>query len=515
MPTSTLRLASSDELDGRRAVDGPRRSAVTPTPWAARAAVLVPAFLMLCLGLVGLDRHSVWRDEAASLVAARRSLPELWTMLGNVETVHALYYTLLHAWLQLGGGEVWARVPSVLAMTAAAGLVAAVGSRLVSPTVGLVAGLLFAVNPSVSYYAQEARSTALVAAVALLAVWFLLRAVDRRPGWWAAYAVACLVLIGLNLLAVLVPLSLVLTLLAWGRTRRVLLRWALATAPALLLTGVLLAVTSRQPFQVGWIPRPGVGSLRDLAHLALGPTLPLVVLGALLVLAGMLPGGPRPERRLRALAVPLLVLPPAALLAASFVQPVFVARYVFPSVAPAALLAALGVVRLARAVVRRPHPAGPALVAAAAVLLVSVVGVGAQRAERTPGSRPDDLAGAADIIDRQAAPGDVVLFLPDNRRLLSLVYPGSFDGVRDVSLAQGPDATGNLTGRPLPLATTLENLSASRRVWVVGRPGLQLLPSETDAQAELELLRRDFRPVQRTGSHGVGIALYVPRSTST
>jgi len=510
-----LRLASPEEVDGRRAVAGSRLTALRRSPRVRRASVLVPAVLMLCLGLVGLDRHSVWRDEAASLVAARRSLPELWTMLGNVDTVHGVYYALLHAWLQLGTGEVWARVPSVLAMTVAAALVAAIGTRLVSAPVGLLAGLLFAVNPSVSYYAQEARSTALVAAVALLAVWFLLQAVDRRPGWWAAYAVACLVLVALNLLAVLVPLALVLTLLRWGRTRRVLLRWALATAPAVLLTGVLLAVTSRQPFQVGWIPRPGVGSVRDLAHLALGPTLPLVVLGALLVLTGMLPGGPRPERRLRALAVPLLVVPAAALLAASFVQPMFVPRYVFPSVAAVALLAALGVVRLARAVTRRRHPATLALAAAAAVLAVSVVGVGAQRQERTPDSRPDDLAGAARIIDRQAVPGDVVLFLPDNRRLLSLVYPRSFDRVRDVSLAQGPDATGNLTGRPLPLAAILENLSESRRVWVVGRPGLQLIPSETDARAELDLLGRDFLPVQRTGSHGVGITLYVQRSTSS
>ena len=58
-----------EEVDGRRAAADSRLTALRRSPWGRRAAVLVPAVLMLCLGLVGLDRHSVWRDEAASLVA--------------------------------------------------------------------------------------------------------------------------------------------------------------------------------------------------------------------------------------------------------------------------------------------------------------------------------------------------------------------------------------------------------------------------------------------------------------
>lgn len=516
--TSTLAVASAQKVDDFRHHEDHQGVARPADDRAGALVVVVPAALMLCLGLLGLDRHSVWRDEAASLVAARRSLPELWTMVGHVDIVHALYYALLHVWLQVGSGEAWARVPSVLAMAAAAGLVGLVGARLVSPSVGLVAGLLFAVNPSVSYYAQEARSTALVVAVALLATWLLLQAVDRSPRWWAAYAAACVVLVALNLLAILVPLGLALTLLWWGGSRRVLLRCAVATATTVPVAVALLVISSRQPFQIGWIPRPGLGSVRDFAHLSLGPTLPLVVIVGLLLLAGILPTRVPAEHRLQALALPLMVLPTSALVVVSLVQPVFVPRYVFPSVAAVSLLAGLGVVRLGRAAARltsRSARSATTLVAAVAVLVVAVAGVGAQRLERTPASRPDDLAAAAAIIAAGARPGDAVVFLPDDRRLLELVYPGSFEGVRDVALAASPEAVGNLAGRPLPLPTTLDNLSASPRVWAVGRPGLALLASETNARAELGLLDRTFVPVERAGSHGVGITLYVKQRASS
>ncbi|KOG89382.1 hypothetical protein ADK38_14590, partial [Streptomyces varsoviensis] len=73
----------------------PPRRAITA------AAVLLPAAVMLGLGLWGLDRGGMWRDEGATFQLARRSLPELWHALGHVDAVHGLYYLLMH-WL-LGG----------------------------------------------------------------------------------------------------------------------------------------------------------------------------------------------------------------------------------------------------------------------------------------------------------------------------------------------------------------------------------------------------------------------------
>lgn len=513
--TATYPVVAPGAVDDPTPGTGAETSVRARTSRAAVAAAAVPAVLMLVLGFVGLDRHSMWRDEAATLVATRRSPDELWSMLSHLEAVHALYYTLLQAWLQPADGVVWARVPSAVAMAAAAGLVGVLGTRLVSAQVGLVAGLLFAVNPSVSFYAQEARSTALVVAVALLSTWLLLQAVERRRAWWAAYAAASALLVGLNLLACLVLVAHAVTLLGWRTPGRVLRRAALAVLPAVGVAVVLVTVTGRQPYQLGWIPRPGTGSARDFAHLALGPTVPLVLLAIVLVVVGAAAARTPSQRRLRALAVPLLVLPATLLLAVSLVQPVFVPRYVFPSVAAAALLAAQGLVVLAGLVGARAGRRAPVVVVGLVVAVVVLGGAGAQRLERTAASRPDDLAAAAAAVAAGARPGDGLLFLPDNRRLVALVYPGSFAQVHDVALADGPVEARNLTGRPLPLAAVLANLEASPRVWVVGRPGLAPSASEPDTVAETALLRRSFVAVERPAVHGIGITLYVKRPVSS
>ena len=476
-----------------------------------RAVLWVPVLAVLALGFLGLDRRSVWRDEAASLVAARRSLPELWAMLAHVESVHAVYYTFLHGWLWFGGGEVWARVPSVLAMAAAAGLLGVVGARLASVPVGLLAGLLFAANPSVSFYAQEARSTALVAAFALLATWLLLRAEERQSRCWVGYALACAVLVGLNLLALLVPVAHAVTLLLRHR-RRALVPWAVATIPALVVGVVLGATAGLQPYQIAWIPTPGLSSVRDFVLLALGPNLAVAGLVAALLLVAVLPGRDGSLPRLRALALPLAVLPSVVLVLVSLVHPIFVPRYVFPSVAAVSLLAAGGVLRLGRFVASRTGPRAVLVVAVAAVLAVGVGGIGAQRLDRTAASRTDDLAAAARVVAGAARPGDAVLFLPSNRRLVALVYPRSFAGLRDIGLAETPVQADNLMGRPLPLAVVLRNIAASGRVWALGRPGLALQPVDQAARAELDLLQRDFDAVPYTEAHGVGITLFVRRT---
>ncbi|MGW1592971.1 glycosyltransferase family 39 protein, partial [Streptomyces sp. NPDC002343] len=63
-----------------------------------RAAVPgVPALVMLVLGLWRLDRDGMWRDEAVSFQVGRRTVPQIWRLLHDVDAVHGLYYLLLHA----------------------------------------------------------------------------------------------------------------------------------------------------------------------------------------------------------------------------------------------------------------------------------------------------------------------------------------------------------------------------------------------------------------------------------
>ncbi len=140
-----------------------------------------PALLTLVVTLYRIGVPSFTRDEGATLLAVHRSFPQMIRMLGNVDVVHTEYYALIWAVSRVvGSGELAARAPSAVAMAVAAGGVTLLGQRLVSGRAGLAAGLLFAAFPSVSFYAEDAREYALVTALATIASYLLVRALQVR-----------------------------------------------------------------------------------------------------------------------------------------------------------------------------------------------------------------------------------------------------------------------------------------------------------------------------------------------
>ena len=165
-------LARSPRVSAARHADGPDRLA---TGWVA----VGPALITLVVTLYRIGVPSFTRDEGATLLAVHRSFPQMIRMLGNVDVVHTEYYALIWAVSRLAGsGELAARAPSAVAMAVAAGGVTLLGQRLVSGRACLAAGLLFAAFPSVSFYAEVAREYALVTALATVASYLLVRALQ-------------------------------------------------------------------------------------------------------------------------------------------------------------------------------------------------------------------------------------------------------------------------------------------------------------------------------------------------
>src|ERR1700753_2732415 len=112
-------------------------------------------------------------------------------MLHNIDAVLGLYYFGLHLWMAVFGDSATAmRVPSVIAMAAAAGVVGLIGRRLAGNVAAIPRGLVFALIASVSGYAQEARPYAFATLFAALATLMFLRAMER-PKWsrWALYTI--------------------------------------------------------------------------------------------------------------------------------------------------------------------------------------------------------------------------------------------------------------------------------------------------------------------------------------
>jgi mannosyltransferase len=134
--------------------------------WRAGTARYWPAVLaaavMAVLGLWGLARDSsMGNDEVATRWAALLNLHQLARLLRHVDAVHGLYYLLMHGWMVAGTSPAVLRIPSVVSMVVAVALIT--GRRLTgSAWAALFAGLIVALTPTISYYAQTARSYALV-----------------------------------------------------------------------------------------------------------------------------------------------------------------------------------------------------------------------------------------------------------------------------------------------------------------------------------------------------------------
>jgi mannosyltransferase len=240
----------------------------TPLDGLARRAMRVPwcwpALLTLLLGCYQLGRPELWPDELWSWSFAADPVHELVTSAGKSNSAELAYDVVLHYWMAaFGDSAVAMRMLSVLAMAGAAACVTLAGRRLAGARAGLLAGLVFALLPSVSRFAQEVRFYAPQVLVATLAtLLLLLRALDapsvRR---WAAYG-ACLAVLGYT---DIVALSVVTghaagAAMRWWHDRDVrLLGFAAAAAAGLAACLPLVAVSwAKAGTQVWWIQRPGL-----------------------------------------------------------------------------------------------------------------------------------------------------------------------------------------------------------------------------------------------------------------
>ncbi|WP_217144668.1 glycosyltransferase family 39 protein [Streptomyces sp. AC627_RSS907] len=468
----------------------------------------VPVLWTVLLGLWGLSRQdSVWRDEAATWLVAQRSTGQIWHTLQHADVVHGLYYLWMHALFScFGPGITTLRLPSVLAMAAAAACVAVIGRRLGGFRTGLVAGLALALLPAVQFQLQDGRSYALVAAGVGLST-LLLVSLLREPGRtarWAAYGGVVLVGALLHWLSLLVLPAHAVTLI-WTRAGRgVWARWAGASAFA--VAGVLpLVLYSRgQSGQVAWIP--------PLTWQTVIAPAVLLSVGGLAALLDR----PRAGRlSVAAVGLPLLAVPQLGLIGLSFVQPVFLDRYIAFSQLGLALLIGAAVDAAARAAAPRFPRASVWLVPA--VVLVAVVALLPQSlGTRSPSSRVDDVLAVADHVRRLHRDGDAVLFVPAFRRDTALVSPGAFTGLRDIALTRSPEESGTLGGVEAEPARIRALTLAERRVLLVTDASLPdgAVPGARDG-AKMAVLREYFTVVADERVRGRRVTVYERRPDRT
>jgi mannosyltransferase len=474
-------------------------------PWSGWLVITVPMAVAAVAGGYQLGGPSLWRDEAYTKDAIGRPFGQIFALLGHQDAVHGAYYLLMHVVAAVIGTSATAlRFPSLCAMVIATGFTAAAARRAAASTLstgrrpdvpaltGLLAGLLFATAPYMTYYAQMARSYAVETMFAAIATYLLLRAwPDGRWRWWLAYA-AAVALTGLfNIFGLLILAAHGVTLLltstrgtdpAGRRIGRLPLRWLTAAAAAAAVLSPLLAVAGHQQQQISWLARPNLKAIERLLSTTAGSrdlVLPLALLALGGLAAAWLADGWRPLNP-AAIALPWLVVPPFALIAASYVKPVYYVRYVefcLPALAIVAGAGLTGLVRLAArtplARPRRPGLGGAGLgwawlPAALVIALLAALLAGPQHAIRQSAARPDNLRRASAIVAAQEQPGDIVFYIPGSMHVLGTGYPAPFLRLRDIALGRSAIASATLTGREITSPAELKNrFTGVRRVWVV------------------------------------------------
>jgi mannosyltransferase len=505
---------------------------------------------MAAAGVWGLARDSsMGNDEVATRWAALLSLHQLARLLRHVDAVHGLYYLLMHGWMAVGTSPAVMRIPSVIAMVVAVALVVIIGRRLTgSAWAGLFAGLIVALTPTISYYAQTARSYALVFACVVgstLALLHVLAAEARtrkaktpeagaaedetgraRPAVSRYLVYAVLLIVGgyLNELSLLVVAAHAVTVLLARYGRRVITAWAAVAAVSVIVVLPLAALSAREDAAVAWIPRPGLWSLRILFHDYFGATTAVAVLLFCCAVAAVLPPLHRGRRApgpvwwsqggvsLPSVAAPLLVVPGALLILGSLVaRPLYVDRYVLYGEAGAALLAGAGALRIGRWLAgvtdRRMLLWVPGVVVCALALVLQL---GPQQRVRTPQSRLFDFGGPSRYLAAHARPGDGVLFFSNFFRKARLGYPADYRNVADFAMAQSPAAVGNFQGRDKPVAAVQSLMTGYQRIWVLGRSPFAHLTAGP-VRAEDAVLTSHFSLAAERHFKGIVVTLWVRR----
>ena len=498
-------------------------SAPSRRPVTAYLTWAVPVVVAAALGLFRIGGPQLWRDELASWSAASRSLPQLWAMLHNIDAVLGLYYFGLHLWMAVFGDSATSmRLPSVIAMAAAAAVVALIGRRLAGGVAGLASGLVFALIPSVSRYAQEARTYAFATLFAALATLMFLRAMERTA-WsrWALYSVMLAAAGAANLIALCVVAG-HLVILAWDFCQRTVRVGGDGTADsgrmlpggrlapegtplllvgrflvsavigAVLVSPLVLEGHKQQGWQIGSQASPHVAQLIGVSGNLWQELFASTAAAGVIMLLALVALVAAPDARQRVMAGYALAFAIAPVIAVWLISrgptSYWTFRYMLFSISGWAIGAGLAVsylaerarrTRLARLAGRvRPRFA----VAAAGIVVVGLAGVHSQLAlrqneahnlwsypERPSNGQPVDYQAAAKVLAAHQRPGDGIVYtIGDSNHYqvdTSIAYYLGDKVPKPVFQAQTQVQSNSLL--PVECRDPSECISGTPRLWVV------------------------------------------------
>jgi mannosyltransferase len=496
--------------------DEPRRHAIRRISFVL--VLLIPTTTAAVLAFHDIGVHPFWRDEAWSINVADRSIPATVEVLVNRrEAYMTLYYLLLNGWLELGSSEGFVRILSAVFAVAAVPVTVAFARETFGLVAGAIAGAALALSSLLVVYAQEARSYGLVLLLAALSFLCFMHAIEsERPRNWVLYTLATAAMVYSHMLSVLLVVA-QLASLPLLPPARVQYRYAIRAlaALALLCSPLLLAVFDDRG-QATWIQPTDLDAVASVAGAYAGNRLLEVGYGIIFLVAlgrlgaALRRSGRSREAWLNGLVVLWVALPPLLLIVLSLVKPLFLDRYLI------GILPGLAVLAGATIATMRP----PSLAVVAAALLVAA-GVGDVATRDSSPSKSEDLQAAASLVLSRARAGDGVAYSPPWGRVgfayyLDHLSPSGGAPPADLDMAPGgtPAREGDVLAKEAAPAAVARRIMRSKRVWLVGYPGIGSFDIAPDPVAEVGPVLFD-RYFSRRGSWRFGdikLTLYERRA---
>jgi mannosyltransferase len=328
--------------------------------------------------------------------------------------------------------------------------------------------------PRTTWAGIEARPYALSMMAAVWLTVLLVRATRRDSARvWLCYGLAQALSIVLDVYLVLLLLAHLAFICVFGRSRAVVVRFAITSVLAGGAVTPFLVKAAGQVHQISWIAPVGRRTIEDVAvqqYFERNP--PFAILSALVIAAAIvlwrctsarLAGT---DRQLLTLAVAWLVIPTALILIwSALVHPIYTPRYL--SFTAPAMALVLGVCIGALAV--KPW---------AATALVSLFAVAAAPnyiwAQRNPYAKYGmDYSQVADLITAKAAPGDCLLvndtvtFMPAPMRPLMAARPDAYRKLIDLTLWQRATDRKDVFDTNLVPEVVAKPLSHCGVVWII------------------------------------------------
>lgn len=438
-----------------------------------------PTAIGLAAALIGAWRGgtpSLWYDEAATLAVAQRDPAAILRTLGASDAVHGLYYLGMHLWISVfGASELSVRLPSAIACGFAAAGVVVLGRMVADTPTGIYAGLVCAILPRMTWAAVEARSYAVTAAVAVWTVvvwWRAVRATgDGRSSrwWWVGYA-ALLAFGGLLFAySMLLAVALVVALSLLPAYRRAIPRCCAATTAAAVVVLPFVVVMVGQAGQVSWIPAPDGRLPRMVGEYQYFGGAPLTAIVAAALVIAAIAVTPRALRAPAPVIAAAWVLVPTVILVATslLLRPIYLDRYPTFTAPAVALLIGWAIARLVARTGQRAIGAG----LVATLVLLSVP---AYAAAREPGAKPSamDFSEVADYLADRIAPGDCALYarvpwLPTSLRVIAEARPDEFAVLVDPHPAHSAADHGWLWDHGASATVGVRNLDGCSTVWLL------------------------------------------------